>query len=112
MKQGVLQQSNKIEYTTHQCIKTVYLGNVRTYGLDLGVGVIKLRNGWAFGKSRVCESANVLGGAIRTDFVPQCNMKACRAGHLNFSPTFLHTLSALFDIRTRGSRKTHELVLF
>ena len=34
------------------------------------------------------ESVNVLGGAIRADFVPQYIMKACGAGRLNFSPTF------------------------
>ena len=57
------------------------------------------------------ESINVLGGAIRADFVPQRIMKACRAGPFNFSPTFLHMLSALFDIQIKRSRKAHEFVI-
>ena len=34
------------------------------------------------------ESVNVLGGAIRVDFVALCILIAFRAGRLNFSPTF------------------------
>ena len=45
-----------------------------------------MRYGWVFGKNRVYESVNVLGGAIRTDFFPQCIMKACRTGRLNLRP--------------------------
>ena len=81
------------------------------YGLDLDVRVSKLKYGWASGKNRVYESVNVLGGAILADFVPQCIMKACRAGHLNFSPTFLHIRSALFGIQFKKSRKTHEFII-
>ena len=62
-----------IAYTTHQGLKTVCFGNVKLDGLDLGVRVIESRYGWAFG---VYESVNVLGGAMRTDFVPQCIFKA------------------------------------
>ena len=111
-KQGVLQKSNRIAYTTHQCIKTVYFVNVIIYGLDLGVGVKKLRYGWAFGKKRVHDSVNILRGAIWTDFVPHCIMKACRTGRLNFSPTFLHKPSALFGIQVKRSRKTHEFIIY
>ena len=81
------------------------------YGLDLGVRVIRLRNGGAFGRNRVFESVNVIGGAMRTDFAPQCVMKACRIGHLKFSPTFLHILWALFDVQVKRSRKTHEFII-
>ena len=41
------------------------------------------------------ESVNVLGGVIRVDSVPLCLLIACGAGRLNFSPTFLHILSAI-----------------
>ena len=33
------------------------------------------------------EFVNVLGGVMPTDFFPQCFMKACRTGRLNFHPT-------------------------
>ena len=89
----------------------VYFGNLKKYGLDLDVRVIKMRYVRAFGKSRVYESVIVLGGAIRADFVPQCFMKACRAGRLQFSPIFLHILSALFGIQIKRSRKTHESII-
>ena len=49
------------------------------------------------------ESVNVLGGAIQVDFDPQCIMKECRAGLLNFLPTFLHLHSALFDIKSKDT---------
>ena len=79
--------------------------------MDLGVRVIKMRNGWAFGKNQVYESVNILGRAMRANFVPQCIMKACRASRINFSLNFLHILSALFDIQTKRSRKTHEFII-
>ena len=71
LKQGVFQQIIKVAYTTQQCIKMVYVGNVILYGFDLDVRVVKLRHSWVSGKNWVYESVNVLGGAIRTDFVPQ-----------------------------------------
>ena len=74
----------------------LYLRNAIVCGLGMGVRVIELRQVCVFGKNRVHESVRVLGDAIRADFVPQCNMIACRAGRLNFKflPTFLHILSA------------------
>ena len=57
------------------------------------------------------ESVNVLGGATRTDFVQQCILKACIAGRLNVSPTFLHILSALIGIEFKRSREPHRLAL-
>ena len=45
--------------------------------MDLEVRVTKARNGWAFSKNRVYESVNVLGRAVRADFVPQCFMEVC-----------------------------------
>ena len=39
--------------------------------MDLEVRVTKARNGWVFSKNRVYESVNVLGRAVRADFVPQ-----------------------------------------
>ena len=62
-------------------------------------------------KNRMYEPVNVLGRAIRAEFVPQCIMKACRAGHLNFSLSFLHILQALFDIQMKKSRKMHEFII-
>ena len=56
-------------------------------------------------------SVSVLGGAIRTDIVPQCIMKACKAGRLKFSASFVQLLSAIFDIQIQRSRKTHELIV-
>ena len=53
MKQAVLQQNNKIAYTTLQCTETVYFGNVIIDGLDLDVRVIKLRYGWVVGNNSV-----------------------------------------------------------
>ena len=41
MKQAVLQQDNKIAYTTLQCTETVYFSNVIIDGLDLDVRVKK-----------------------------------------------------------------------
>ena len=111
IKQGVLQQGNKIAYTTQQCIKTVYFGNVIIYGSNLGVQIIKVTYVWAFGKNQVYESVNVPGGEIRTDSVPQCIMKACRTGRLNFSPTFLRLLSELFGIQIKRSGKTHDFMI-
>ena len=73
-------------------------------------GSQKMGSGWVSGKNRVYKSVNVLEGAIRADFVPQCIMKACRAGHHNFSLSFLHILSALFDIQIKRNRKTHEFI--
>ena len=67
--------------------------------------------GLDFGQKRVYESVIVLEGAIRADFVPQCFMIACRAGHLYFSATLLHILSALVGIQIRTSRETHKLVV-
>ena len=49
--------------------------------------------------------------AIRVDFVPRFFMIACRAGRLNFSPSFLHVLSVIFDIQIRSSCKTHALII-
>ena len=43
-------------------------------------------------RNRMYEPVNVLGRAIRAEFVPQCIMEACSAGHLNFSLSFLHIL--------------------
>ena len=81
------------------------------YETDLGVRVTKVRNGWAFNKNRVFESVDILGPAIRADFVPQCIMEVCRTGRLNFSLSFLHILSALFDIQMKRSRRTHEFII-
>ena len=69
MKQGVLQQTIKVAYTTHHCFKMVYFDNVIIYGLDLGVRVIKLSYGCASVKNRVYESVNVIEGEIRTVLV-------------------------------------------
>ena len=79
--------------------------------MDLGVRVTKVRNKWAFSKNRVYESVNVLGRAIPADFVPQCNMEACRTGRLNFSLSFLHILWTLFDIQLKRNRKTQECII-
>ena len=89
----------------------VYFGKLLLNGMELEVGFMELRYGWAFGQNWVYESINVLWRAIRADFVPQCFMKACRAGRLNFSPTFLHILSALFGNQIKRSRKTHESII-
>ena len=75
--------------------------------MDLGVRVIKSRYEWALGRNRVYESVNVSGA----DFVPQCNMKACRVGSLNFSVTLLRILSELFAIQINRSRRTHEFII-
>ena len=79
--------------------------------MDLGVRVTKLRNAWVFSKNRLYETVNVLGRAIRADFFPQRNIKACRAGRLKFSHSFLHILSALFDIQMKKSREMHEFIV-
>ena len=50
------------------------------------------------------DSFKVLGVAIWADYVPQCDMKACRAGRVNFSPNFLHILSELFCIQIKRRR--------
>ena len=81
------------------------------YEMDLGVRVTKVRDGSAFSKNRVYESVNKLGRKIRADFVPKCIMEACRTGRLNFSLSFLHILSALFEIQMKRSRKTHEFII-
>ena len=111
IKQGVLQQGNKLAKTIHQCIKTVYFGNVIIYKMDLGVRVTKVTNGCAFSKKRVYESVNVLERAIRADFVSECFMEVCRTGRLMFSLSFLHILSALFDIQMKRNRRTHEFII-
>ena len=79
--------------------------------MELGVRVTKMRESWGFGRNRMCQSVNVLGRAIRADFVPQCNMKECRSGRLIFPLSILHILSALFHIQTMRSRETHEFII-
>ena len=79
--------------------------------MDLGVPVIKLRNSRVFGKNQVSDSINVLGRAFGADFVPQCIMKACRADRFKFSLSFLHILSALFDIQFKRNRETQEFII-
>ena len=75
----------------------------------LGAQVNELRNGWAFGKNRVYECVNLLGGAIWADFVPKCFIIVWRAGRVSISPTFLHMLSALIGVQSKSGRETHEL---
>ena len=58
------------------------------------------------------ESVNVLGGAIRADFVPQCNMIAFRSGRLNFFPSLPRVLLALFCIQMKSSHETRELIFY
>ena len=89
----------------------VYFGKVKIYVKVLGVRVTNFINDWVFSKNRVYEPVNVLECAIWADFVPQRIMKACRAGHLNFSLSFPHILSALFDIQMKRSRKMHEFTI-
>ena len=54
----------------------------------MALGVRGFEIGLGFRQKRVYESVIILGGAIRTGFVPQCIVIACRAGRLNFLPAF------------------------
>ena len=81
------------------------------YGSNLGVRDIKVTHDWTFGENQLYESVNVLGGAMRTNFVPQCIMEACRAGRFKFMLTFMHILSALFGFQIRRNLETHEFII-
>ena len=81
------------------------------YGMDWGVPVFELRYDWDISKKRTCESVNVLGGTIGANFVPQSNMIACGAVRLEFSPTFLHVLSAFLGIELSSRLLTYELTI-
>ena len=43
-------------------------------------------------------------------FLPLCFLIACRAARLNFSPNFLHILSALCGNQIKKSRKTRKFI--
>ena len=66
----------------------IWVSETKKSGLSLGF----FRKNWVW----VYETVNVLGGAIRVDFVSLCILIAYRAGRLKFSPTFPHIPSVLF----------------